>query len=186
LNIHKRHSNVLLLILICIFSFTNIAHSQSLAASEIIEKAWPCVVKISVLNEDDSCFTGFTAPISSGNSGSPVLSHEGSVVGVTSSSDDEGQNLNFSVSIQAIQEFLAQPDSPHKLGSENDDKSEDSASLIGSTLNKLKKAGLDVVNFIVFTGRGIQWSAAFWKNSGFSLLNLSGGIVKKFFKRFVA
>jgi len=263
LNIYKRHSKALLLILICIFSFTSIAHSQSLAASDIIEKAWPCVVKISVLDKDDNHFTGtgffilpnrvltcehvirkacyvtikfdddpdsewifsenvtilkldnmsdlallevdtqqksylsltdnyeyrlgqtvytvgfplggtktasegiistkifsgsqfgFTAPVSSGNSGSPVLDQKGNIIGVSFASDDEGQNLNSAISIKTIQEFLAQPDSPHKLGSEYNDKSEDPTSLVGSTLNKLKKTGLAVVNFIVFTGRGI-------------------------------
>lgn len=263
MNIYKAHSKALLLILLCFFSFTNIAHSQTLSASEVIEKAWPCVVKISVLNEDDSCFTGtgffispkriltcehvirkaryvtvifdddpdsewiftenitilkldndsdlallevdlqyqsylsladnyeyrlgqtvytvgfplggtksssegiisteiisdsqfgYTAPVSPGNSGSPVLDQKGNVVGMSFASNDEGQNLNAAISIKAIQEFLAQHNSPYKVGIENNDKSEDPTSLVGSALKEVKKTGLAVVNFIVFTGRGI-------------------------------
>ncbi|MFN8139083.1 MAG: trypsin-like peptidase domain-containing protein [Fimbriimonadales bacterium] len=43
-----------------------------------------------------------TAPISPGNSGSPVLDAEGSVVGMVQGSITEGQSLNFAISAQDI------------------------------------------------------------------------------------
>ena len=44
-------------------------------------------------------FIQTTAPISSGNSGGPLVDQNGKVIGITTSSFDEGQNLNLAVPI---------------------------------------------------------------------------------------
>ncbi|MGD0572919.1 MAG: trypsin-like peptidase domain-containing protein [Sedimentisphaerales bacterium] len=56
-----------------------------------------------------------TAPISHGSSGGPLLNMQGSVIGVTSSGIDEGQNLNFAVGIKTLKQFLKTPDNPEQL-----------------------------------------------------------------------
>ncbi|MBS3915384.1 MAG: trypsin-like peptidase domain-containing protein [Bacteroidetes bacterium] len=48
----------------------------------------------------------YTAPISGGSSGGPILNTKGEVIGVTKSSIDEGQNLNFAIPISKVQELL--------------------------------------------------------------------------------
>ncbi len=48
-----------------------------------------------------------TAPISQGSSGSPVLNQTGSVIGVVSFQASKGQNLNFAVSIKALELLTA-------------------------------------------------------------------------------
>ena len=44
----------------------------------------------------------FNAPISSGNSGSPLIDLNGYVSGIVSYQYEEGQNLNFAISIQQL------------------------------------------------------------------------------------
>jgi hypothetical protein len=56
-----------------------------------------------------------SAPISPGSSGGPLLDMEGRVVGVTSAGISDGQNLNFAVGIETLQEFLSRNDSPRAL-----------------------------------------------------------------------
>lgn len=54
-----------------------------------------------------------TAPVSEGNSGGPLLDGRGRVVGVTTGSAAEGQNLNFAIASQHVVELLkAQSRSP--------------------------------------------------------------------------
>ncbi len=46
-------------------------------------------------------------PISGGNSGGPLLSEGGTLIGVNSFADESGQNINFAVGIKDINTFLA-------------------------------------------------------------------------------
>ena len=54
---------------------------------------------------DESTFIQFTAPISFGSGGSPVLNSLGQVIGVASSSFSYGQNLNLAVPANFIKEL---------------------------------------------------------------------------------
>jgi len=56
-----------------------------------------------------------SAPVSPGSSGGPLLDLNGSVIGVTSASVSDGQNLNFAIGIQTLCQFLEQQDSPQRL-----------------------------------------------------------------------
>ena len=56
-----------------------------------------------------------TAPISDGSSGSPVLDQQGRVIGVVYAGIDEGQNLNFAIGIETLNEFLALEETPRQL-----------------------------------------------------------------------
>jgi hypothetical protein len=51
-----------------------------------------------------------TAPISPGNSGSPVMTRDGTVIGVATFVAKEGQNLNFASSVKYLR-MLLEPDS---------------------------------------------------------------------------
>jgi S1-C subfamily serine protease len=55
-------------------------------------------------------FIQTTAPTSPGSSGGPLLDGNGIVLGITSASAEDGQNVNFAVSSNSIRRFLAQPD----------------------------------------------------------------------------
>jgi S1-C subfamily serine protease/tetratricopeptide (TPR) repeat protein len=48
-----------------------------------------------------------TAPISPGSSGGPLLSVDGMLVGITTLSYTEGQNLNFAIPVSVVRTFLA-------------------------------------------------------------------------------
>ena len=56
-----------------------------------------------------------SAPISPGSSGGPLINLQGSVIGVTSASLSEGQNLNFAVGIETLKQFLQMPAKPEPL-----------------------------------------------------------------------
>ena len=51
---------------------------------------------------DDQTYIQTTAPISHGNSGGPLLDKEGKVVGITSASFIDGQNLNLAIPIKEV------------------------------------------------------------------------------------
>jgi len=57
----------------------------------------------------------FTAPISGGSSGGPMLNTDGLVIGITYAGIDEGQNLNFAIGIKTLKWFLKTPDHPEQL-----------------------------------------------------------------------
>ena len=56
-----------------------------------------------------------SAPISPGSSGGPLLNLSGNVIGVTSAMIKEGQNINFAIGIDTINNFLNFPDKPQYL-----------------------------------------------------------------------
>ena len=45
-------------------------------------------------------------PISTGNSGGPLFSSDGKVIGVNAFGYDEGQNLNFAVAVDHVRKFI--------------------------------------------------------------------------------
>ena len=49
-----------------------------------------------------------TAPVSPGSSGSPVLDESGNVIGIATQVSKEGQNLNFAISSETIQDAIAE------------------------------------------------------------------------------
>ena len=49
-----------------------------------------------------------TAPVSSGNSGGPVLNDKGEVIGVSFATFRDGQNLNFAIPSNYLKELLTQ------------------------------------------------------------------------------
>lgn len=56
----------------------------------------------SVLSSEELTLIQFTAPISPGSSGGPLFNSAGDVIGITSSSLTEGQNMNLAVSITEV------------------------------------------------------------------------------------
>lgn len=50
-----------------------------------------------------------TAPISAGNSGGPLLNETGSIIGVNSAGFGEGQNINFAIPIEYVNEMQHRP-----------------------------------------------------------------------------
>jgi len=68
-----------------------------------------------IRNQDGVQYIQITAPISGGSSGGPLLNLQGLVIGVTFAGLNEGQNLNFAVSIETIKRFLRTPDGPEQL-----------------------------------------------------------------------
>jgi len=58
-----------------------------------------------------------TAPISHGSSGGPLFNAKGEVIGITSSTDDKGQNLNFAIPADYVRGLLASPGQARTLAS---------------------------------------------------------------------
>ena len=67
------------------------------------------------------------AAISPGSSGGPLVAPNGTVVGVTTASLKDGQNLNFAISAQTVAEFLKRPYRPRAIwrGSSLDGEADD-------------------------------------------------------------
>jgi hypothetical protein len=63
---------------------------------------------VSAIREEGNVIQ-ITAPISPGSSGSPVLNEEGEVVAVATQTATEGQNLNFAISVGAIEKKARGP-----------------------------------------------------------------------------
>jgi hypothetical protein len=61
---------------------------------------------ISAFREDHS-YIQITAPLSPGSSGSPVLDEGGKVIGVATLAREEGQNLNFAISVEQVSAALS-------------------------------------------------------------------------------
>lgn len=58
---------------------------------------------------EDIEFIQTTVPISPGSSGGPLLNSEGKVIGVTTATLGEGQNVNFAIGAKTLRKFLAKP-----------------------------------------------------------------------------
>lgn len=54
----------------------------------------------------DATWILFTAPVSSGNSGGPILNDEGKVIGITAGAYDKGQNMNLAAPISAVKKLI--------------------------------------------------------------------------------
>jgi S1-C subfamily serine protease len=67
---------------------------------------------ISAIRDED---IQFTAPVSHGSSGGPLLNMQGQVIGITYAIYEEGQNLNLAIGIETIKRFLKIPNRPEKL-----------------------------------------------------------------------
>ena len=53
----------------------------------------------------DATWILFTAPVSSGNSGGPVLNDQGKVIGITAGAYDKGQNMNLAAPIMVAKKL---------------------------------------------------------------------------------
>jgi tetratricopeptide (TPR) repeat protein len=58
-----------------------------------------------------------TAPISHGSSGGPLMSADGTVVGVTAASRVDGQSLNFAIAASAVRKLIDSQGDLHRLAS---------------------------------------------------------------------
>jgi hypothetical protein len=78
-------------------------------------------------DEDQVTYIQFTAPISHGSSGGPIVNMDGAVVGITESSIEEGQNINFAVPSIYFKPFIeyARDKPPMKLAERETTPSED-------------------------------------------------------------
>jgi hypothetical protein len=65
--------------------------------------------------EDGFRFLLTTAPISPGSSGGPLLNERGEVIGITTATRADGQNLNFVVPIDYVRGMVASPQLPRPL-----------------------------------------------------------------------
>jgi hypothetical protein len=91
-----------------IFPYLKLCQSQPIEAEDVFVIGNPKELEYSVSNgiissvrniEDLGKIVQTTAPISSGNSGSPLINMKGEVLGVISFTLLEGQNLNFAISV---------------------------------------------------------------------------------------
>lgn len=55
---------------------------------------------------DDKQFLQFTAPISPGNSGGPLITESGTVIGIVAMTMERGQNINFAIPLYTLKDFL--------------------------------------------------------------------------------
>ena len=76
----------------------------------------------------------FTAPVSHGSSGGPLFNAKGEVIGITSSLDDQGQNLNFAIPVDYLRGLLASPGQPRSLASVYDPSFQSNATSSQQTL----------------------------------------------------
>jgi S1-C subfamily serine protease len=107
----------------------------------------------------------FTAPISGGSSGGPLLNARGEVIGITTESAPDGQNLNFAVPIDYVRGMLVHPGEPKTLASVYDpsgpvDLTRGKQTLKGTTIEQ-GKAFAGVVGAIAL-GLLVVWFLARW------------------------
>jgi len=57
-------------------------------------------------SEHEATVIQMQTPISTGNSGGPLFSNKGSVVGVNTLFEGEGQNLNFAIAVDHVKQFI--------------------------------------------------------------------------------
>ena len=68
-----------------------------------------------IKNENEQSFLQFSAPISHGSSGGALFNDKGEVVGITSASFTEGQNLNLAIPIEDAVELWEKRDNSEEL-----------------------------------------------------------------------
>ena len=87
---------------------------------------------VSAIRQEDYDLIQTTAPISSGSSGSPLFNKEGIVIGVSSFTFKESQNLNFAIPLKNISQC-------EKYGAENRNKAKRNFSVIKDDALEIRK-----------------------------------------------
>lgn len=91
----------------------------------------------------------FTAPISEGSSGSPVLNDRGEVIGIVQAMNPNGQNLNFAIPASVAARLKPQPAVPFSIQKPSSD---DAAESLDSTkMDKFKRSF--VADYALKSGR---------------------------------
>src|SRR6185437_6457916 len=67
--------------------------------------------------DDDATFIQTTAAISPGSSGGPLFSKDGLVIGVTTASIRDAQNLNLAIPVKTLKKALTRREKPQTLAS---------------------------------------------------------------------
>jgi hypothetical protein len=106
----------------------------------------------------------FTAPMSQGSSGGPLLNTHGEVIGITSATAPDGQNLNFAMPIKYARGMLVHPGEPKTLASVYDPSSPmdllDGSGMKASLVEQWKAFAVGVGAIAV--GLLVVWFLARW------------------------
>lgn len=103
------------------------------------------------IKDGDILLLQFSAPISHGSSGGALFNDKGEVVGVTSSSLTDGQNLNFAIPIETVAELWKNSDLSSRMTLEE------------FSLKQVKTDGADSARYYCYDGAGLlsedEWIA---------------------------